>query len=315
MIPSFPNFVKLHPSHKNLVEEITHKFPPYSDHNFTSLLMWDVNLETEFSLLNQNLVIRFKDYESDNIFFSFIGNNLPEQTIETLIEFSEAAGHGAEIFLLPQDNFNQDQITSLAKKYLLVEDRNNFDYILNTEELATLAGSKYLNKRNKLNQFQKKHLPKIVIQDLKDLNFQKQLIDCFDRWVNSTRVLKGAAFVNQDEIKAFKKLIDHHPHLNIMAIAVYINGILEGFSLFEIINQDYAQHPIQKGNKNYQGIYEFLYNNLAKYLHGKGIKYLNIYQDLGHEGLRKAKMDYNPTFLKKYKLSKKLTDQNNPDKS
>ncbi len=309
MIPQFPDFVKLDPLYKNHIEEITKKFPPYSDHNFTSLIMWDINSETEFSILNNNLVIKFKDYESDKKFYSFIGNNNIENTIEQLIEFSKLQGQGSEILLLPKDNFTHEQVQGLSKKYDLTEDRDNFDYILDVNQLADFAGGQYLNKRNKLNKFLKTYQPHVVINHLQDPDFQQELIDAFNYWVETTIVNRDKAFVNYDEIKAFKRLIEHHQYFDIFAVAVYIDGKIIGFSLFEIINSDYAHHPIQKGDIRYKGIYEFLYNTLGKYLKENGIKYLNIYQDLGHEGLRKAKMDYNPTFLKKYSISKRSADK------
>lgn len=308
MIPQFPDFIKLNPSHKSFVQEITKTLPPYSDHNFTSLLMWDVNYETEFSILNNNLVIKFKDYESDKQFYSFIGKNNLVDTIEKLLTYSRNQGHGNEILLLPKDNFTDLEIESLSQKYDFKEDRNNFDYILNIDELASFSGSNYLNKRNKLNHFLKNHSPKVVISNLIDKNFQQELIQCFNDWVEAVKITKGEAFVNYDEIKAFNKLLANHEFFDVLTIAVYVDEKMQGFSLFEIIDQNYAQHPFQKANKNYKGVYEFLYNNMAKYLQERGVKYLNIYQDLGHEGMRKGKMDYNPTFLKKYSLAQKSTD-------
>lgn len=308
MISRFPSFSKVDLIHKPIIEELTKKFPPYSDHNFTSLLMWDVNGDTEVSILNQNLVIKFKDYESENKFYSFIGNNSTEETVEILISKSKKDGYGDKILLIPKDNFTEQQLSNLSKKYNLIEDRNNFDYILNLEELATLKGSLYLNKRNKINKFLKTYNPEIVIKKIDNQKFQVELIDAFNNWIDSTRKNRGEAFINYDEIRAFRKLIEYSKYLNVWGIAAYIEGRIRGFSLFEILDQEYAQHPVQKGDFSYRGIYEFLYKNMAQYLKENGIKFLNIYQDLGHEGLRKAKLDYNPTFLKKLSISEKLTD-------
>lgn len=308
MIPKFPSFTKIDPAHKTSFEEITKKFAPYSDHNFTSLLMWDINNDTEYSILKGNLVIKFKDYESDKRFYSFIGNNKTAETIEQIIKLSREKGYGDEVLLLPKDNFTDEQIQDLSSKYTFTEDRNNFDYILRVDELADFSGGKYLNKRNKLNHLLKNHQPRLVTRDISDQNFRKELTQCFNDWVEATKRTRGESFVNFDEIKAFKKLLDHHKYLDILAVAVYIDGKIQGFSLIEIVDNEYAHHPIQKGNTSYKGIYEFLYNSIGKYLKEKNIKYLNIYQDLGHEGLRRGKMDYNPDFLKKYTLSKKSAD-------
>lgn len=310
MIANFPEFTNLEANHKQEVEKFTNLFPPYSDQNFTSMLGWDINSQTQLSILNNNLVIKFKDYESDKKFFSFIGKNLIEDTIKKLIEFSKQNNHGEEILLIPKHNFTEDQLKQLSENYSLIEDRDNYDYLLDVNQLSTFEGTNFLNKRNKLNNFLKNHHPKLVLKNIDDKSFQAELIVCFKEWLKRREKTHSINETNNDEFLAFQRLLNHSNLLSIYALGIYINDKLEGFSLFEILNNEYAQHPFQKANKDYKGIYEFLYHNLGKHLKAQGIKYLNIYQDLGHEGMRKGKMDYNPEFLTKYKISKKLTDQN-----
>ncbi len=52
MLPKFPNFKKIELSDRKDVENITSRFPPYSDFNFSSLWAWDLEGEMGLSILS-----------------------------------------------------------------------------------------------------------------------------------------------------------------------------------------------------------------------------------------------------------------------
>lgn len=79
MIPEFPKFKHIELIDKEEIEQITHKYPPYSDFNFVSMWSWDIKGEIRISKLNNNLVVRFTDYLSGNPFFSFLGDNYEQK--------------------------------------------------------------------------------------------------------------------------------------------------------------------------------------------------------------------------------------------
>ena len=92
MIPEFPQFKNLELTDKKEVEKITGKYPPYSDFNFVSMWSWDIKGEMRLSILNGNLVVRFTDYITGNPFYSFLGNNEVNDTVEKLLELSKKEG-------------------------------------------------------------------------------------------------------------------------------------------------------------------------------------------------------------------------------
>lgn len=75
MIPQFPEFKIVEVGDREAVESHTHRYPPYSDFNFTSLWAWDTSNERMISELNGNLVVRFTDYATNEPFLSFLGTN------------------------------------------------------------------------------------------------------------------------------------------------------------------------------------------------------------------------------------------------
>ena len=86
MIPEFPKFKKLEITDRADVEKITSRFPPYSDFNFTSMWCWDIENDISLSSLNGNLVVEFSDYITRNNFYSFLGINSVDETVQRIIE-------------------------------------------------------------------------------------------------------------------------------------------------------------------------------------------------------------------------------------
>src|SRR3989338_1647905 len=149
MIPEFPKFKPIELSDKTEVEKITSKYPPYSDFNFVSMWSWDIKNEMRISLLNGNLVVRFTDYLTGEPFYSFLGDNKVNETVEELLEFSKKEILPLELKLIPEEVLKDlDQI-----KFKATEDRNNFDYIYDVSRLAELKGNEYQSHRNSIHKF------------------------------------------------------------------------------------------------------------------------------------------------------------------
>ena len=102
MIPQFPEFKKLELSDKEEIQKMTQKYPPYSDFNFVSMWSWDIKGEMRISVLNENLVVRFTDYITGKLFYSFLGDNEVSETAKKLLDLSKAEGLTPELKLIPE---------------------------------------------------------------------------------------------------------------------------------------------------------------------------------------------------------------------
>lgn len=147
MIPQFPKFKAVEVSDRATVEAHTHRYPPYSDFNFTSLWAWDTSGERMISELNANLVVRFTDYSTHEPFFSFLGANEQDNTARTLLEHATETGIIAELRLMPQCSVADIRSSALHS----IEDRNNFDYVYSVPEHSALSGGHYKRSRNFVN--------------------------------------------------------------------------------------------------------------------------------------------------------------------
>lgn len=301
MIPKFPNFKNLEIFDKEEIESFTNKFPPYSDFNFVSLYAWNTQENIEISKLNKNLIIKFKDYLEDSYFYSFIGNNDLTITIDELMLLSKTNKFEDQLKLLPKDNFNEIDINKLRLKYSLIIDDDNRDYILDVEKISIMQGPKLHHKKKLINRFLNQYEYKIETHNLSK-NDQATIMSLFFLWER----LRGKKREDtENELNATKRLFTHPQHLELTVQYLYSKEKLVGYTIFEIVSKDYAVSDFQKADPTFEGAYELLNNLMAKYLKEKGVKHINIEQDLGIEGLRRAKLDYDPTYLEKYIITNK----------
>ena len=83
-------------------------------------------------------------------------------------------------------------------------------------------------------------------------------------------------------------------------IIEYVKGTVVGYAAGTALSDDCMDEVIEKGRKDVTGIYQLLCNEFA-IICAKGYKYINREEDLGVEGLRRAKESYCPDImLEKY---------------
>ena len=102
------------------------------------------------------------------------------------------------------------------------------------------------------------------------------------------------------EFCAIKEALNNLEVLNIQGGLIRINGEVEAFTFGEKQNDELVIVHVEKANPEIRGLYtvinqEFIQHNWTD------VKYVNREEDMGKEGLRKAKESYNPEFMvKKY---------------
>lgn len=169
--------------------------------------------------------------------------------------------------------------------------RDAFDYIYNTQDLAALAGRKYHGKRNHIAFFQKNHewryepITTANIDDCLRMNAE------WER-ENLSRNPEGI----REELAAIQRAFDHYFELGFVGGLVRAEGRVVAYTVGEELTSDTFCTHIEKAFADVRGAYpiinrEFAANALQKYA------YVNREEDMGEEGLRKAKLSYSPAIL------------------
>ncbi len=295
MIPEFPKFKNLELSDKKDVEVFTSKFPPYSDFNFVSMWSWDIKGEMRLSQLNGNLVVLFTDYLTSKPFYTFLGNNKVNETTNALLNFSIKEELQPKLYLLPQEVALQLD----KNQFRVEEDPDNFDYIFDLNEISRYAGTKFVKKRNKINQFIKK-FPTIKMQaiDISDESIKEKILQLDEFWLKN-KTLKDSNFKIKNELLATTRFFQLN-WKDTFDVGIFSGNKMIGYSIFSIVPNNYAISHFTKADTSFLGIYDFLMKESAKMLIEKNCLLLNHEQDLGLPGLRESKKSFMSKYLKKY---------------
>ncbi len=302
MIPRFPQFKTLSLEDREAIEARTHTFPSYSDFNFTSLWCWDIHHKREISLLNDNLVVKFTDYETDEFFLSYLGMKETEQTALTLLAYSEFIGLPACLRLVPEISVHDIAHNELAVR----TDSENFDYIYLTARMAALSGNQYKSKRHAAESFAKKH-PEHTFEmlPLSELATQEAVRSIAAGWRNHKNVSTDDQSIIHEAEAIENVFLLAKEKDDLLAGLVRVDGIASAFTIEEVINGTVSIGHFWKTSEQSMGEYEYLASETASYLTDRGVTYWNWEQDLGIENLRASKSSYRPSdFLKKYTINK-----------
>ena len=293
MLPQFPQFKHLELSDKVAIEAITSKYPPYSDFNFTSMWSWDVKGEMQISQLNGNLVVRFNDYATGDPFYSFLGDSEVDDTARKLLELSTKEGLEPVLKLLPEIS----AVKMDKKSFVIGEDRDQFDYIYTIDDLINYQGSGLKTERNLLAAFLRRNKNvRITLLDLKSNDNKKAILALNNLW----GINKGVDIpFEKKALEKFFSICDYNAYI---AFGVFIDDKLIAFSINEkSTGTVFTNCFFANADTTYCGISAFLMNTSSKILKSFGFKYINYEQDLGINGLRKAKEAFkNTNFLRKY---------------
>jgi hypothetical protein len=170
-------------------------------------------------------------------------------------------------------------------------DRSQCDYVYLTQDLIELKGRKYHRKRNHIKQFQEKYSYQYIPLTPAWI---PQCLQLETEWCDLRHCEASPGLLN--ESVAIKEAFTHFEELGVKGGAILINGKVEAFTLGDPLNSETVVIHIEKANPAYEGLYPTINQAFLEY-QWSGYTYVNREQDLGEEGLRKAKESYFPHHL------------------
>lgn len=180
-----------------------------------------------------------------------------------------------------------------------------WDYVYSREKLATLKGKKLHGKRNHINRFLETY-PDYEYKRL-DSSMYQSCIEVYDEWKEG-KDLSSEEFAN--ERRSVALALGNMEALGLIGGAILINGEIKAFCVGERIREDIQLIHIEKADADINGLFTMI-NQQYVLNECKDVKYINREEDMGVEGMRKAKRSYYPEYMvKKYFASKeKLTKE------
>ena len=181
-------------------------------------------------------------------------------------------------------------------KFSFYCDRDSYDYVYAMEDLAQLKGRKFQKKRNHLNRFRKEHeTAQIVPLDDSNLETARALAR---QWYEKRCAENPDGDYHLEE-RALSRAFESFCQLGMEGVALVEDGKMMAFAMGSRLNHDTFDIHFEKALETDEGTYAAINQGFAAYLQEKypDVKWLNREDDMGIEGLRKAKLSYNPTLL------------------
>jgi hypothetical protein len=285
-IPEFPLFKDLSIEDKPLLDLAFSQSPPLiSEFTFTNLFLWRHAYQLKISR-HQNFLCLFAENREPPFFFPPIGDGDVIECCQRLLRFMKDKGVPVRMARVPEEIISR--FDWKAEGFVAQFDRDQSDYIYLSEDLIQLKGRKYHRKRNHIKQFKEKYtyqylpLTPELVSDC--LRLQTEWCD-----LRQCEVIPGL----HNESIAIKEAFSHFEALEVMGGVILINDRVEAFTLGEPLNRDTVVIHIEKANPSFDGLYPMI-NQAFLENHCSGYTYVNREQDLGEEGLRKAKESYFP---------------------
>lgn len=220
-----------------------------------------------------------------------VGSNDIKKTLDAVFDMYKENNQKIVINLVSENNFGKLE-QWYPGRFQIDYNRDWADYIYEKEKLATLSGSKLHSKRNHINRFIEKY-PDYIYEKINESNY-RDCIEYAHKWmVNNNK--------EQDESKAYEekiiiKALENREKLGVIGALIRVEGEVIAFTLGERLSNDTFVVHFEKAEADIQGAYaiinrDFVRNELSDF------RYVNREEDLGIEGLRKAKLSYHPAFL------------------
>ena len=173
--------------------------------------------------------------------------------------------------------------------------RDDSDYLYLTQNLATLSGPNYQKKRNHVSRFNRIYGTDWEFKTFPEYDIADDIMFVADTWFTEKDGPENEALILEHE--SIRTALDNAELLNMRGGVVYIYGKPAAMTLASPVSDSVLDVHFEKAVAEHEpnGVFAIVNNQFAKtctdYL------YINREEDMGVEGLRKAKLSYKPTVV------------------
>ena len=257
------------------------------DLSFSNLCSWRFLYHTKFAIINNFLVFKF--WAGDELAYMMpVGEGNLEEVLNELIE--DARQEGEPFCMLGVCSCMREDLEAIMPgQFGFTVDRDYADYIYLRSDLATLKGKKFQSKRNHINKFRNTYPDYEYSPITKD-----RIQECLEleaKWCKANDCDQQEGTGN--ERRALIYALNHFEELGLTGGILHVNGQIVAFTFGMPINKETFGVHVEKADTSIDGAYAMINYEFANHIPEQYI-YINREEDLGIEGLRKAKLSYHP---------------------
>jgi uncharacterized protein len=286
---------------KDLIESYTKPWgAECSDFSFTNMYIWGADGKMEYAEKDNVLYIKL-DFKRVPVHFwapipKYGAQVNYRKAVYDAINYMKNVGAEPTIRSVSSPFYEMMQ-RACPELFVLPTDIA-WDYVYEREKLETLKGKKLHGKRNHINKFlslypdfEYKKLDSSMIQDCMAL---------YDHWIEDKDDVSPEFM---EERKSVLLALNSMQELSLVGGAIYVDQKLIAFTLGERLQPHMQLVHIEKADASYEGSYPMINQQYVKN-ECMDVELVNREEDMGIEGMRKAKRAYYPVkMIEKYMFS------------
>jgi hypothetical protein len=286
-LPAYPAFKPLGLEDRAVFEDYLDRDPsPVCELHFANIFIWKDSEHPRWTILDGSLCVLVEPENEPPYVLPLVGGERRSETLATCLR------HAPRLSRVPEEF-----VRRFGAGFRAEEDPVNFDYLYRVEDLAELKGKRYDGKRNRIRKFESTFAHEYHALTEADLPGCVRLLD---EWFEGKR--NGDACVTADKRAIVQALSTFGP-LGLRGGVVEVGGRIEAFTLGGRLTADTVVIPIEIANPGLVGLAQWINREFVR-REWRDFRLVNREQDMGLEGLRRAKMSYQPVGLvKKYNLT------------
>ncbi len=278
-----------------VVELLSHEGSRACEHNFASIYLWSTAYPQKIARVGDRLLVEMMGSPGLSHLFPMGAGPLAPALDAAK---ADAEAHGAHLTLICLTAEQKAQLEAeFPGRFVFQEDRDGFDYIYTIDKLADLSGKKLHAKRNHISRFCDQ-FPDWMFEPIGPDN----IADCLDmeeKWY-AEQVADDRADANLGHEKdAVETALRHMDELGVSGGLIRAEGRVLAFSMGSMTTADCYNVHFEKAYGEIQGAYAVINREMARWVRSTHpeVAYFNREDDMGLEGLRKAKLSYYPDIL------------------
>lgn len=286
------DFHKLDPARRAEYDHFLLRCGKGCEYSFVNLSIWG---RQRVAVVDGFLVV-ISQFDRRSVYPFPVGQGDIKPVLDALIHDAQARGIPCCF-----TGMNEEECQLLEQlypgKFRIQPDRNGFDYVYNIDDLADLKGRKYQKKRNHLNRFKENH-PTWRTEPLTDAHLPG-VQQMAEQWYARRQQTDPLGSYTLERIALQRALADP-AQLGMEGLVLLEEDRILAFTLGSKMAEDTYDIHFEKAVEDVDGAYAAINQQFAFHLREKHpeIRYLDREEDMGLEGLRKAKLSYYPVMLK-----------------
>ena len=258
------------------------------EYSFTNLFLWG---NQQAAIYKDHLVL-FSEFNNRRIYPYPLGKGEKKPVIDALMD--DAKERNIPFYLSGLYGDARQTLEELyPDKFQFHSDPDSYDYVYAIDDLADLKGKKYHRKKNHFNRF-RNTFPDYTVQPLtvETLCLAREMADI---WYHD-RLSESPENDYQLEQTALNKALLHFEELNMEGLLLLHDEKVLAFTIGSRLSDTTFDIHFEKARWDVNGAYTAINCEFARYLRSKYPKicFLDREDDMGLEGLRKAKQSYYP---------------------